>query len=293
MKIDELSTFVAVAESGSFSTAASQLYLTQPAVSKRIAALESSLGVRLFDRIGKSISLTEAGLQLLPRAHHMLDEMADIQRSLSNLSGSVDGTLSIGTSHHIGLHRLPPILKRFNAKYPQVVLDIKFLGSERVCNTIAHGGLELGVVTLPTESSSNLKLIEVWHDPLEFVISQGHPLNAIENPSLQQLLSFPAVLPGSGTYTRNILEQSLGSLGSQLQVAISTNYMETLKMLVVTGMGWGLLPRTMLDSPEIEILNFSNLNPSRVLGVVTHRQRTLSNAAQAMLATCIEQPTHP
>ncbi len=287
MKINELSAFIAVAESGSFSTAASQLYLTQPAVSKRVAALESGLGVQLFDRIGRGISLTEAGHQLLPRAHHMLDEMADIQRALSNLSGSISGTLSIGTSHHIGLHRLPPVLKRFSQNYPEVTLDIKFLGSERVCSQVEHAGLELGIVTLPTEPSSNLKLVEIWHDPLEFVTSQDHPLSQIENPSLKQLLSFPAVLPGSGTYTRDILEQTLGSISPQLQVAISTNYLETLKMLVVTGLGWSLLPRTMLDIQEIEVLTFPDLNPSRMLGVVTHRQRTLSNAAQAMLQSCM------
>jgi DNA-binding transcriptional LysR family regulator len=287
VKIDELSAFIAVAESGSFSTAASELYLTQPAVSKRVAALESSLGVQLFDRIGKSISLTEAGRQLLPRAHHMLDEMADIQRALSNLSGSVSGILSIGTSHHIGLHRLPPVLQSFNQRYPEVTLDIRFLGSEKVCSEVEHGGLELGIVTLPTAPSPNLKLVELWHDPLEFVIARGHPLSQIKNPSLQQLLSFPAVLPGAETFTRNILEQTLGDLSPQLQVAISTNYLETLKMLVATGLGWGLLPRTMLGIPEITILNISNLHPSRILGIVTHRQRTLSNAAQAMIESCI------
>ncbi len=287
MKIDELNAFVAVAASGSFSHAAEQLYLTQPAVSKRVAALESAIGVRLFDRIGKGISLTEAGQQLLPRARHMLDEITDIQRALSNLSGSVSGTLSIGTSHHIGLHRLPPVLKRFSEHYPEVTLDISFLGSEKVCREVEQGALEMGIVTLPTESSSHLDLIEVWDDPLEFVIGKGHPLGDIKNPSLQELLSFPAVLPGSGTYTRNILERILGNLNPQLQIAISTNYLETLKMLVATGLGWGLLPRTMLDNPDIEVLNISDLHPSRVLGIVTHRQRTLSNAARAMLETCV------
>jgi DNA-binding transcriptional LysR family regulator len=179
------------------------------------------------------------------------------------------------------------VLKSFNRKYPEVTLDIRFLGSEKVCSQVEHGGLELGIVTLPTEPSPNLKLVEIWHDPLEFVIGSDHPLCRIENPSLQQLLSFPAVLPGAGTFTRTILEQALGDLTPKLQVAISTNYLETLKMLVVTGLGWGLLPRTMLEIPEIEIINLSNLNPSRRLGIVTHRQRTISNAAQAMIESCI------
>ncbi|MCP4127181.1 MAG: LysR family transcriptional regulator, partial [Gammaproteobacteria bacterium] len=113
MDINTLKAFVAVAETNSFSLAAERIYLTQPAVSKRIAALETELGVKLFDRMGKSTILNEAGHRLLPRATNMLQEMEDIQRSISNLSGDVGGTLTMGTSHHIGLHRLPSILRRF------------------------------------------------------------------------------------------------------------------------------------------------------------------------------------
>ena len=89
MDINTLKAFVAVAETGSFSLAAERIYLTQPAVSKRIAALETELGVKLFDRMGKTTSLNEAGRKLLPRAINMLQEMEDIQRSISNLSGDV------------------------------------------------------------------------------------------------------------------------------------------------------------------------------------------------------------
>ncbi|MCG8538166.1 MAG: LysR family transcriptional regulator, partial [Pseudomonadales bacterium] len=122
MEIAELKAFVAVAEAGSFSMAANHLHLTQPAVSKRISQLEDSVGCQLFDRIGRQISLTEAGRDLMPRANRILLEMEDVKRALSNLSGEVRGSLKIGTSHHIGLHRLPPILKQFSKAYPNVSL---------------------------------------------------------------------------------------------------------------------------------------------------------------------------
>ena len=125
-----LQVFISVADTDSFTAAGEQLFLTQPAISKRIAQLEEQLGARLFDRIGRQIHLTEAGQALLPRARAVLREMEDISRSITNLSGRVAGKLRIGTSHHIGLHRLPPILRQFSRQYPDVQLDIHFIDSE-------------------------------------------------------------------------------------------------------------------------------------------------------------------
>ena len=116
MDTNSLRTFITTAELESFSLAAEQLYLTQPAISKRIAALEEELGAKLFDRIGRHVSLTEAGRTLLQRARIILQEVEDSRRLISNLSGTVSGRLSIGTSHHIGLHRLPPVLRRYSAE---------------------------------------------------------------------------------------------------------------------------------------------------------------------------------
>ena len=103
-----------VAETGSFSLAAEKLHLTQPAVSKRVALLEEQLGTGLLDRIGRNISLTEAGQALLPHALAVQRELDAAQQSVRDLSGAVAGRLRIATSHHIGLHRLPPVLSAFS-----------------------------------------------------------------------------------------------------------------------------------------------------------------------------------
>ena len=124
MDIASLQAFVIVADSGSFSVAADQLHLTQPAISKRIAALETDLNVRLFDRLGRAVRLTEAGAVLLPRARRILSEVEDSRRALRNLAGTVAGSLIIATSHHIGLHRLPPVLRIFTAQYPLSLIHI-------------------------------------------------------------------------------------------------------------------------------------------------------------------------
>ena len=157
MDTQALSAFMEVADTASFSKAAERLFLSQPAVSKRIATLEDQLGVSLFDRVGRQISLTDAGRALLPYARRVLHEIEDGRRALSKLNERVEGRLSIGTSHHIGLHRLPPVLRAYTLAYPEVDLDIQFMDSEVACEAVIAGKLELGIVTLPSQPLPQLK----------------------------------------------------------------------------------------------------------------------------------------
>ena len=115
MDTNNLTAFLAIVDSGSFSIAAEKLFLTQPAVSKRIASLEEQLNTPLFDRSGRTVNLNEAGRTLLPKARKMLELLNDTRQEITNLSGQVKGPLSIATSHHIGLRRLPEVLKAFHA----------------------------------------------------------------------------------------------------------------------------------------------------------------------------------
>ena len=283
MDIAALQAFVAVADSGSFSQASSRLYLTQPAISKRIAQLESELDARLFDRIGRTVSLTESGKALLPRARHILLEIEDSRRVISNLSGKIAGRLGMATSHHIGLHRLPPVLRRYTGSYPEVELDLHFMDSEEACRAILHGDLELGVVTLPLESPPELQSRLSWPDPLDFIVHPGHPLLAAAAPiSPVRLCEHPAILPAAGTYTREIIEQTFRPLGLRIPIRMATNYLETIKMMVSVGLGWSVLPRSML-SDDLRVITVSDMQLSRRLGAVWHGGRTLSNAALAML----------
>ena len=282
MDIAALKAFTAVAAAGSFSTAAEHLYLTQPAISKRIATLENELDARLFDRIGRTVTLTEAGRALLPRAQNILVELEDSVRAISNLSGEVHGTLRFATSHHIGLHRLPPALKSFTQAHPQVRLDIRFMDSEEACSAVEHGELELGIVTLPPQPPPNLATRMIWQDPLGIVVSTHHPLADKSRVRLGELAQHPAILPAANTYTRQIAEQAFEKLGLKLDVALSTNYLETIKMLTSVGIGWSLLPVTMLDA-RTRKLAVRELSLQRSLGIVYHRERTLSNAARELV----------
>ncbi len=282
MDISALQVFLAVAEAGSFSRAAERIYLTQPAISKRIAALESEIGTRLFDRIGRGIHLTPAGEALLTRARHLLLELEDVKRGMTNLSGSIAGELQVATSHHIGLHRLPGPLKRFHDTYRQVRLNLRFMDSEKACQAVAKGDLELAVVTLPPKTPVPLKTEKIWDDPLDIVVSPGHPLAREKRVKLETLLDYPAILPGPGTYTREIILNAFGPLRDRIQVGMATNYLEVLKMLAAIGLGWSALPRTMIDE-ALKVVQIEKGAIRRELGIVTHEKRTLSNAGQALI----------
>ena len=287
MDIAGLQAFVTIADSGSFSLAAERLHLTQPAVSKRLAALEAELDTRLFDRLGRAVRLTEAGGVLLSRALRILAELDDTRRALRNLSGVVTGPLTLATSHHIGLHRLPPVLRIFSSRYPQVRLDMRFMDSELAGAAVLRGEVDLAVITLPPRLEPPLEVLPLWPDPLIAIASPAHPLAEPIAVTPERLSQYPAILPSEATFTRRIIEEGLARLGVTPLVAFSTNYLETIKMMVAVGLGWSILPRTMRDADLVE-LNVDGLRLERALGVVRHTGRTLSNAARAILDTLRE-----
>lgn len=285
MNLEGLAAFLAVAETGSFTAAADRLFLTQPAISKRIALLETDLDTRLFDRIGREIRLTEAGDALLPRARAILLTLEDTRRALHNLhAGEIEGTLTFGTSHHIGLHRLPPLLREYSSRYPKVQLDIRFIDSEEAWDDIVAGRMELGIVTLPPkpDPASPLRAEKIWDDPLAVVAAPDHPLAGLRSVTLRSLSQHPAILPSDATFTRRIVDAAFAAKGLSTPTAISTNYLETIKMMCAVGLGWSVLPASMVDA-QLVALAVNELRIQRELGVVYHPGRTLSKAARAMV----------
>jgi DNA-binding transcriptional LysR family regulator len=251
-------------------------------VSKRIANLEQQLNVRLFDRLGREVSLTEAGRALLPRAYQILNILDDTRRALNNLSGEVSGRLTLATSHHIGLHRLPPLLRAFTRTHPQVALDIQFLDSEVAYEEVLHGRAELAVITLAPETREPVHAVAVWDDPLDFVAAPEHPLARSKAISLADVAHHPAVFPGGNTFTHHIVRRLFEAQGLTPNIAMSTNYLETIKMMVSIGLAWSVLPRTMLDE-QVARLPLPGIQLSRQLGYISHTERTLSNAARAFM----------
>lgn len=282
MRIDALQAFVAVAEFESFQTAGQRLHLSQPAVSKRVAALEADLGHRLFDRVGRSIGLTEAGHAYLLHARETLATLADGRRALDNLADRIEGTLELAISHHLGLHRMPDVLRAFIARYPDVAPQIEFADSEQACQRVVDGESELALVTLPVEPHPLLNARTIWPDPLAVYAGPEHPLARSAAVALDELASYPAVLPPPESHTHHIIESALALHGVAVTARMTSHSLETLRMLADVGLGWTVLPEAMPH--RLVPLAVPPLGMHRELGVMRHPQRHLSNAARALLA---------
>ena len=283
MNTARLQAFIAVMQHKSVSKAAEQLHLTQPAISKRLRSLEQEFEVRLFDHIGRQIQPTAAAQRLLPQAERWLADYQEIRRSLTDADQDVAGKLSIGTSHHIGLHHLPELLKGFVQHYPKVQLEIRFVDSEQAHQAVLAGELELAFLTLPPERHPRLSYQEIWLDDLLFVAAPFHPLAQAESLVLADLLPFPAILPSANTYTSQITLAAFAQQQLKPQATMSTNPLESIRMQVSIGLGWSALPQTLLND-DLSILHLTDVEPlQRRLGMVWHPERTRSRAAAGLV----------
>ncbi len=289
MDTQNLKAFQAVAEHRSFSDAAEELHLTQPAISKRIAALEQQLNCKLFDRIGRGIHLTQAGQTLLPNARKILRDVLDTRRLISELSGEVQGTLNLATSHHIGLHRLPTVLRQYSQAFPRVQLNLDFFDSEKAYTQVLQGHYDIAVTTLAPEPVKKIDAHSIWQDDLCIVAAPDHPLAEKSSLTLKTLADYPAILPDPNTYTCRLVKGLFDRQALPLTITMATNHMDTIKMMSSIGMGWAVLPRTIIDH-ELKILKIKGVSLSRQLGLIHLSERTLNNAAIAFLNMLKDTP---
>lgn len=281
MNIQHLSAFLAVCDTGSVMAAARQLHLTQPAVSKRLQLLEQQLGVVLFDRHQRQLHLTSAGHALKPQAETILQAVANAERTLSNLEHQVAGTLAIAASHHMGLYYLPELLSRFIQAYPEVQLEPQFMASEWVYEAVQNRTYELGFGTLFNQPPKGLQQLTLGVDRLVYVAAPQHPLAQRQRLTLNELGATRAVLPLAESATSGLIEQQFTQRQLKLPSVLSVNYLETIRMMVSVGLGWSVLPASMVDE-RLQILPVDAPPLQRKLGVFFLRQRTLSNAARSL-----------
>ncbi|MBO6849482.1 MAG: LysR family transcriptional regulator [Marinobacter sp.] len=281
MDAHSLKAFLTIVDQGSFSEAADILHLTQPAISKRLAALENQLGSPLIDRSHRQIRLTDAGARLLPHARKILDEIHNARMALSADSATVEGELQIIASHHIGLHHLPNWLRRFNRDYPGVSLSLQFMESDVAYEQMRKRNAELAFVTLSDSMASHFVVYDQWSDPMAFVVGPEHFLAGLDSPTLKDLASHPALLPDTTTATFRVVSRLFLEANLPLHPQMPTNYLETIKMMTSVGLGWSVLPLNMVDD-SVRRLDVG-FPVTRVLGAVGLTGRQLSGAARALI----------
>lgn len=282
MDTGQLTAFTTVAECQSFSKAAEQLHLTQSAISKRIASLEQQLDITLFERFGQRIQLTEAGKTLLIDAREILDKVHDMKRHSDMSKDNVAGKLRIATSHHIGLYRLPSILQSFVKKYPAVQLDMHFTDSEIAYGEVSQGLFDVAIATLPQHPNDSIQAIHLWQDELVVMYAKQHAIAKAKVLDTRLLAQHPAILPDEGTFTRKIIDNVFESSEIAYQLAFTTNYLETIKVMVEAGLGWSVLPKIMTnDALAHQPLPFNK--PKRDLGIMLHKNKVITPTLRAFL----------
>lgn len=283
MNTTNLNTFLAVMQTGSISQAADKLFITQPAVSKRIKNLEDEFNVTLFDTVGRGIIPTQAAHDLMPHARRWLDDYDNLKINLKNRQQSVSGKLVIGTSHHIGLHHLPAVLKQFIQNYPTVQLEVHFVDSEQAHKAVLDGDLSMAFLTLPPVYDKRLNYHTLWSDPLHFVTGTLSSLAQKSNVTLEQLANYPAILPAANTFTSQITLSEFAKHNLKPYATMSTNPLESIRMLVSVGLGWSVLPETLISS-DLQIVSMNEpIEMQRYLGLVTNPNITVSASMSALL----------
>jgi len=157
------------------------------------------------------------------------------------------------------------------------------MDSEVAHERIIHGELEIAIITLASAPHERLIAEPIWRDELVFVCSRAHDLAIRKNVTITELAEYAAILPDMTTFTGRIVKGMFKDHDLPLEVSISTNYLGTIKMLIGVGLGWSVLPKTMLDD-DVVVLDISvEIDLARASGVIHHVNRTLSNAGKVFI----------
>lgn len=242
----ELNVFLAAAETENFSTAARQLNLTQPAVSMQIRALEKKLDVALFNRIGRSLALTEQGKALMPLARDMINRVIQIEEEVESLKGKVVGHLKIGCSTSTGKYILPHLVARFRQRHPKVQVSIYNHSRDMVLSELADGMVQLAVVS-SQPSGGDVTYRRFFEDHVVLIVPADHPWAQRDAITPEELRNADFIMRDLQSRTRQEMETALGEAGlniGDLNVVMEIGNSEAISMAVEEGIGVAFVSRT-------------------------------------------------
>jgi DNA-binding transcriptional LysR family regulator len=240
-----LVVFRAVAEQLSFRKAAEELYLTQPAMSLQIKALEEDLGVQLFDRTGAHIKLTAAGKVLLDYCEQVKTLLVQAEHEIATLSGEHAGQLALGASTTIAQYILPRLLGEFRREYPRVHPTLISGNTEHIVEAVEKQKIALGFIEGPARSRE-VKTQPFLEDELLLIVSTAHEWAERNSVSCSEIASIPLLMRERGSGTRHVIEMALERQGvkrSSLQIVMELDSTEAIKSAVEAGLGIGFVSR--------------------------------------------------
>ena len=288
MTLEQLRVFIAVAERGHVTEGARALNLAQSAASHAIASLEARHDIRLFDRIGRRIVLTEAGRALLAEARRILAEVEHAERTLAEFGALERGVLSLHASQTIAGYWLPRRLVAFRRAYPRIEIRLTIGNTAEVAEAVEAGAAELGFVEGAVKSQS-LESLVVARDQLVLVIGPDHAWGDAKSLAPADLLQGEWVLREVGSGTRSVFEQALRRLGIRpetLKIAMELPSNEAVRAAVEAGLGATATSASVAASSlEAGLLRQVRFKlPEREFHVLSQKNRPRSRIAAALFS---------
>ncbi|MCA1818052.1 MAG: LysR family transcriptional regulator [Acidobacteria bacterium] len=285
MQIETLKIFCDLVGSKSFSQAAEANFVTQSAVSQQVRGLEERFKRRLLERVRgrREVRLTEAGEEFYAASREVLAAYARLEERMRTLTGTVSGRVRVATVYSVGLHELPPVVRRFMALYPEAKIDLEYSRTTRIVRDVLAGTVDLGVVAYP-EKKRGLSVVPLGGDRLVLICPPAHPLARRKRVFARDLRGQDFVLFERDIPTRRATDRILRAHGVTVRRAAEFDNIETIKRAVEVGFGLAIVPRPSVLNEQrrgqISVVQLAEPEWTRSVGVVHRSDRTLSTPAR-------------
>lgn len=284
MTVKQIRAFLAVAQSLSFAVACERLHLSQSALSLTIKALEDGLGGRLFSRNTRNVALTPEGEALVPLARRLIADWDNAEDELRQRFTLQRGRVTLAAMPSFAGNLLPPILRTFRARYPQVNVTVNDVINEQVLEMVRDRQVELGVAFEPQQSAS-LHFTPLYIDRFVAVVPSDSPLAALADIGWQSLLEQPFITLQRPSTVRVMLEEHLRKRQMNLPVAFESHQLATVGRMVASGLGVSAVPALCAGQMRelgAHCITLRDPVVERAIGVLTKPGHELSSAAQAL-----------
>lgn len=284
MDLRKLEIFTTVARLSSFSAAAQELHMAQPAVSIAVRKLEESLATPLFDRSGRRVTLTVEGRALLDQALGILEQVEALKRSSSAMKSLLQGELSVACPSMLATYFLPGLLSGYLTEHPGLTASITQAGTARIEEMLLDDAIEIGVTTADTSSASpELELLPLVSEQMVVCVRQGHPWAKRKKISIEQLHQVPMVVYESGYFIRAQLDRLCAAKGVEPDFRMQSNFLPLLVRMVQQGLGITVGLKIMAQQ-EAGIVGIPLAPNCPVhMALARRRGRTISQANQGFL----------
>lgn len=286
MDIRQLEYLIEVARLRSFTRAADHLYITQPAISKAIKAMEEEFGVQLFDRQGKRVVLTDAGQIIVGQAQQIVTSFQSLMSELDDLRNLKKGHIRIGLPPMVGANFFPKVIGQFHKKYPDITIQLYEDGAKKVEHDVASGTLDVGVVVLPT-TQEGLCIFPFVEERLNLVVPLSHTLAYRRKVELAELASEGFVLFREDFTLHDRVIGECAKAGFQPHVIYESSQWDLISEMVAVGLGIALLPETIcreIDNKRVRIIPLVNPVIPWKLGIVWREDRYMSFATREWIS---------